>query len=270
MTAEFKIDISVKDNSKIAPAWDLQSDLNGKITLQDFVTHFRNGHIIIARETLKDEQGRGFDQDPRVRTDSRFGKPDYKVKPFGRIQYFARVIAIEAFLAVYQKLTALSPIDTGQYTSSNYVFYNNRLVARNYGEFVAWAKFIKSKGFKDSDQIKFVNVMPYAARLEQKGVTRSKRGFTVRNPATRKSRDERKRRSGIKVSRPNGVYYKTFLFTRRVFRGIGTIKFGYNPNGYGGLTILPSPPFRTSYKKTGLPYVYPTITISLSDQGIIP
>lgn len=270
MTAEFSVDISVSDNSKIAPAWNLQSDINGKVTLADFVIHFRNGHINIAQETLKDEQGRGFDKNPRVRTDSRFEKPDYNVKPFGRIQYFARVASLEAIREMYRRIVELSPTDTGQYISSNYVFFNTQLVARGYAELVAWLKFASKRGFKDTDKIRFMNVMPYASTLEQKGVTRNRQGRNTHKSASKLSKNERKRSRGIKVSRPNGTYYRSYLKIRNTFKGVGKIDFAMLPNGYGGIRVLAEPPYRTTYKKTGLPYVYPTITISLSGQGTLP
>jgi hypothetical protein len=269
MTASFTVETTVSDNSPYAPNWALEKDLNGKVTAKDFIIHFREGHVAIDREVLKDEQSRGFDKNPRVRTDSRLDKPAHLVKPFGRIQHFARVASLEAIKEMYQRIVELSPTDTGQYISANYVFYNTRLVARSYAELVAWLKFASKRGFKDSDKIRFMNVMPYAAPLEQKGVTRNKQGRNTHKTATKLSKAKKNVGKGIRVSRPNGVYYRAYRNILRKFKGVGKVKFAFLPNGSGGISVLEEPPFRTSYKRTGLPYVYPTITLFLSEKGIL-
>ena len=54
MAAAFSLDISVTDNSKVQKTeWNIDKDLNGKMTLEDMILHFRANHIAIAKTALK-------------------------------------------------------------------------------------------------------------------------------------------------------------------------------------------------------------------------
>ena len=262
----FALEISVSDNSPNAKPWDIVKDLGGQETFDDIAENFRYNHYLIAREALKREQQSGFDKDPQVRTDSRFNKPDYKVNFLGRIQYYAKIAGLEALAEMYQQVVNKSPVDTGQFISSNYVYYNARLVARGYAEFVAWLKFSEKSGFKNGDTIRFINVTPYASKLEYKGVQRNKRGRITHNAKTSQSK---KQKNKI-INRPNGSYYASYRSIISKYRGFASrIKFEFIPNGYAGIFVMADDKFRNSYVKTNKPYVYPSITITINEKGVL-
>jgi len=264
------ISISVSESGKGASKWDLESDLTGKETLKDFLDFTKTAHVKIAKTALKDEQSRGFDKKARVRTDNVFERNEYQVRYFGKIEYFARVDISFALIKMYEALIERSPISTGQYRSANLVFVNGIEVARGVGGLKRYI-VIKSKsgGFKPTDTIRFVNAMPYARRLEHKGIRRGVRGKYANKNQAAGGRTRKSRTTGNPIKQPNGAYYLSYRVFRSKYKQIASfMRFSFMPNGSNGIYIKASGKFRNTFKKDGRPYLYPTIILKLSGEGM--
>jgi len=263
-----QVSISVTDNNKDT-FWSLESDLNGEATVADFKKFIRKATYQIGEEVLKEEQAKGFDKNPRVRTDNKFEKPPEQVKFMGKIEYFSRQSINAALLETYSMLLSKSPSRTGQYKSSHYVYKNGQKVAESLGQLHSW---LKNKKFRlmGGDFIRFVNVVPYASRIEVRGTrvitTGKKKGQTV-----------------SKISKNaigNGVYALTARAIRAKYKAASDINFRMVPNGTGGIHVQANRRFRVSYiadrfkkrssrKRFSGPYVYPTINFKISGRGIV-
>ena len=80
------------------------------------------------------------------------------------------------------------------------------------------------------------------------------------------------------IRKPNGAYFLAARTVRSKFRGIGTIKPQFIPNGYAGIRVVADSRFRNSYidsrknqakRRVGKPYVYPSILVTLDQKGVI-
>lgn len=281
MTA-FGLEYSVKDTAKAGPGikLDLASDLNGQATLQQLAERITVAHVRVAREVLRQEQADGFDKNPIVRVDGISGKKEEFVKAFGKIEYFSRLNDLEVLLNVYKAIEDRSPLKTGQYKASNYVFANNRLIARSYQEFFKFVQGTKENGVGEINEVRFVNVTPYAARLEYRGTRRAtrglKKGLNVSKRRTGKARS--KKLSGRTIKKPNGAYYLASRTVGSIKGFFSQVKYEFIPNGFRGITIDADGVFRNSYantpknvakKRVGKPYVYPSIVFRISNLGIV-
>jgi len=267
------VSISVKESGKNAPLWDIDSDLNGNITRKDFIQHVKGSLISIAKEALREEQADGFDKEPRVRIDNKFDRPIETVKPFGKIEFFSRLDAIDVVRKIYKEIESRSIVDTGQYKNSNYVFVNNRLVATSRSELSTWYMNTKKTGLPPTAIVRFVNVTPYAARIEYAGLSKSSRGKSA-GKTIGKARSRFSKAAGKRVKKPNGTYVLAFRAARAKYKSAaGFMKFVFIPNGYAGITISGSGRFRTTYspsnKRYSGPYVYPTIVLDFSSKGVL-
>lgn len=225
--------------------------------------------IQVARDTLGEEQRKGFDKSPVRTVDNVVGRSEEDVKAFGKIIYDSKVAAAEFLIPLYQGLLDRSRVDTGLYQDSHFVFFRGKLIANNIAELKAW---IDSKpDLRDGARIRFVNVMPYASKLERTGDTATKR-----NTVFVKAKDKRQR-SGAKVRRPNGAYYLTAKALNRKYKNNSLIKFewinGRSMNLSGvPITSRSGKLLRTTFSpKSGRKgfYVYPSISITISGGGII-
>jgi len=264
---DFSVDYSVYEGGRKAPQYTLETDLNGELSLAEFVEMVRSNLIVIADQVLREEQSNGFDPDPVVIVDGRVGKPVYNVKPFGQIEFVARGNMKEIILETYEAILHRSPVDTGQYIKSHYVFLNGRQVATDSTSLNSW--LATDPDFKDSDLIRFVNIQPYARKLERLGVTAQRQQSRSVN-----SRDKRGR-TGTKVLVPNGTYYLTTRAIQRKYKRNSSVKFAFISGTQLGLTAS----FKTAtsgargggrgkLKKPGRTYLYPSITILVSESGI--
>ena len=264
------ITVQVVERGRNAPQYRFSRDLTGTLTLQQFTNFTKNALIDIAKTVLKEEQAKGFDKKPRVRVDNSFRKREEEVFPFGRITYFERVDFSLALLKMYKVIVERSPLVTGQYRSGNLVFVNGVEVARSMGSLRRYVVTKSSEGgFKENDEIRFVNVNAYARRLENKGIRRGVRGrFANKNQnAGRRSRKSRK--TGNLIQQPNGAYYLSYRVIRRQFKQVAQfLKFTYMPNGTNGIRIRGGAGQRTEFKKDGRPYLYPSIVLRLAGAGI--
>lgn len=264
----FSVGISVKDSTGKTNVV-LDSDLGGQSTLKDLQLFLRSALIKTSLAILREEQAIGFDQKPRVRVDNKFDRDINLVRPFGKIEFFSRLNFAQTIIGMFEEILIRSPHRTGLYERSNYVFLNNQLIATDMSSLKTYMKDNESK-LKDSDFIRFINVTPYAARLEYGGISKSTRG--ANKGSSRRKRKNSKAASGKLVSKPNGAYVLAHRVIRSKFKQVANfIKFGFIPNGYAGIKIDGGGVFRTSYMPTNRrysgPYVYPSITLSLNQSG---
>jgi len=264
---DFSVDYSVYEGGRKAPQYTLDTDLRGELSLADFVQQVKSDLIVIADQILREEQARGFDPSPVVVVDGRVGKPVYNVKPFGQIEFIARGNMKEIILETYEGIIHRSPVDTGQYIKYHFVFLNGKQVASDRSSLNAW--LASDPKFKDTDLIRFVNTQPYARKLERLGVTAQRQ-----QSRSVQSRDKRGR-SGTKILVPNGTYFLTTRAIKRKYKRNTSVKFGFIPGTQLGLTAA----FRSAtsgargggsgkLKKPGRTYLYPSITILVSEGGI--
>jgi hypothetical protein len=247
---------------------DLNLNLNSKKDQEELLRLMKFTIVETALDARAKEEAKGFDKKALTLVDNRAGKQEIQVKPYGTIEYVARGEIKEIALAVYKKILKLSREDTGLYKSLNYVFFNGEQIATTFSELENW--FRAPRLFQDRDRIRFMNIAPYAQKLELQGATSSR----VKSKLG-KSKDK-KLRSGPKVRKPNGTYFLTQRQLSRKFKGNVFMKFQLLPGNYVGVTS-PIPPnskqsFRADYDPKGKfnsgYYIYPTIVLSLSEQGL--
>lgn len=266
----FAIDYAVYENGKKSPQYTIDSDLQGEVSLQEFLKFMKLSLLTISTEVLKEEQARGFDKEPLVIVDGRANKPLVDVKPLGKIEFTSRANLDVILLDAYDGIITRSPERTGLYLDSNYVFVNTNRVATNYGELAEW---LKNNQLKTKDLISFVNIQPYARKLERAGVTKGKEG-TGNTTSARKVKSRDKRVNGAKVAAPNGAYYLTSRALLRKYKRNVNIKFKFVSGSSLGLTAVfktahVTPGFRKSRNRNPSAYLYPTIQISVTEKGTL-
>jgi hypothetical protein len=252
------VDITVTESGRRAPQLELKGgrDLDGHISLVDLLDYTKQVLIITADTVLREEQSQGFDQHPVVAVDNVIGKPVYNVNPLGKIDFTARADMGDIVLETYQNILDKSPVLTGQYKSSNYVFLNGTQVATDKASLTAWVE--SNPEFSESDLIRFVNIEPYARKLERLGVTAQRQ-----QSRTIKSRGGRAKGSG-RVLAPNGSYFLTARQIRAKYKRNSIVRFEFIPGsqlGIGGN-------FAPRRGKPGRAYLYPSILISVQESGI--
>ena len=264
---KFAVEVSVVENGRRAPQYTLDTDLNGEITLASLLEFTKASLIITADTALKEEQAKGFDKNPVVVVDGRVNKPVINVNPLGKLEFVSRANINEIILQAYQGVLSRSPVDTGKYVRSHFVFFNGTQVASDLVTLNAWLK--SSPNISDKDVVRIVNVQPYARRLERLGITAQRR-------ATRqvRSRDSRGR-SGEFVAVPNGAYFLTVRSIRRKFKRNSSIQLKFLPGNTLGLTGV----FKTvssgarggGRRNAARPssYLYPTILITPTEGGFL-
>lgn len=259
---EAKVEIFVTQNGKRAPQFDLvnaaSKDLDGRLTLVDLLSLVKTTLIITSDTALKEEQARGFDKNPVIAVDGSVGKPVIDVKPLGTIEITARAHMSEIILATYQGLLDRSPVLEGVYKASHYVFWNGNQVATNLSSLNTW--LASNPNFNDKDFVRFVNIQPYARKLERLGVT----GQRTKTRSTSR-KDKRSGQKVTKVNQPNGDYYLTARSIRSKYKRNSTIKFEFISGSQLGLKAS----FVPKKGKPGRAYVYPSILISVQESGTL-
>lgn len=263
-----EVSISVKQRgnfSGVKTIYEFEKDLNGAQSLEEFFQMTKYALLKISADALKESQSRGFDKDPIVAVDGSTKKPAIAVHPLGKIEFFSTQIqATEIVLEVYKGIMERSKIVSGTYFENNFVFFNGEQIAKSLPELEAWSK--NNPTFTNKDIIRFVNVVPYARKLERHGVT-AQRSVT----RSRKSTDKQKR-SGERVLAPNGVYFLTSRAADRKYGKNVRVYFGFISGSQIDASILPLQSkdgrvLRTSYKpskkrpKNSGPYLYPSIKL---------
>jgi len=253
---ELDIKVDVFENGKPS-IYKLENDINGEYTFEKLVAFFKESLLRISLDVLKEEQSQGFDKKPVVFVDKKLNKPILNVEPFGTIEFRSRVQSLEIIDFAYREILKRSPVDTGRYESSHFVFLNGKRIATSLPELNAWVA--SRPQIKENDFIRIVNVTPYGRRLERLGVTRQRtRRVTVR----RKRRGSRNplQNSGAKSLRPNGAYFLATRSAKRKFKGNAAIYFGFIPGSQLGLSAAFSSGARSKSGKSRT-YLYPTMKI---------
>lgn len=268
-TLEVKFEVT--EGGRKSPQYTIDSDLSGEVTLAEFLQFTKANLIIIADATLKEEQLNGFDKKPVVAVDGRVGKPVINVNPLGQIEFSSRLDIKEIVQFTMQSILDRSPVDTGRYKEGHRVFLNGKEVARDMASLTAWLQ--SNPQIKGDDIIRFVNIEPYARRLERLGVTAGKGNFRSVSRRFDKSRDK-KQRSGPLILAPNGTYFLTSRAVKRKFKRNSSVRFSFLPGSAMGLTATfktyskASRTRKTSRSKKST-YLYPTITILVNEAGIV-
>ena len=261
--------IDIVERSNVKTKWRLESDLQGEQTLEDFLKFLKKSIITIARDALKEEQSKGFDPKPLMLVDGRRDKSILDVNPFGKIQFINTLLQGAKIVSeTYDLLIERSKVVTGTYIESHFVYFNGKLVATNKIELDNWLKDFKPR-FKDV--IRFVNVVPYARKIERMGVTAQRT-----RPRKTKSRDKQ-RRSGEFVLAPNGVYWLTYRSLSRKYKNNIGLYFNWVSGGSISNERWPTHAkngkvFRRTFKNAARPkdrgpYVYPSIKLYFRDVG---
>ena len=224
---------------------------------------------LAERELEKAQREDNFDTKPVVIVDGSYNKNESQVKPFGVIRYLARSRNLfKRFSEAYDSILRSSPVRTGKFQNHNIVMFNGVVVARNRLEFRRFLVDRDKRGWKERDEIVFMNISPYARKLERFGVRRETRGKRA-GQAINKPRGRFSKRSGF-VSIPNGSYTVSRRKIRAMFAGVGYIsrtQFEYNNSGlkFSGNRSES----RTTFVKDGRPYLYPVIKVSIRTRGLI-
>lgn len=272
------VSLSVVERGKKSPQWNLDADLSGELSLTELLDFTKRSLIVISDFALKEEQAKGFDQNPVIAVDNKIGKPILNVNPLGRISFTARQSADTIISDLFEAVIKRSPVDTGFYKDHHVVLYNGVSVANTSSSLATW---LSSAEIKDGDTIRIVNIAPYATSLELEGVRNDSRKLKVV-----KSRDK-KQRSGTHVRAANGAYFLAARSVGRKFKFNSKIFFefisGSNINVAGGFpkSDYRGKPLRSSFTgrsgpgggrkghKWKGPYVYPSIRILIQGGGIL-
>lgn len=254
----FDVNIGVYEQGRKRPDYSLAGDLAGEFTLKDLLEYTKAALIIIADQVLTEEQALGFDKEPVLTVDGSSSKRIQDVSPLGKIEFTSRADISDIVLDTMNALITRSKIDTGLYVSSHYVFLNGRQVATNLASLEGWLQ--GNPTLQDKDVIRFVNIQPYARKLERYGIT-AQRSKVRRVPGKKRGKP-----TGNLVFVPNGTYALTARAIRSKYKRNTTVAFNFLPGSTLGLTGS-FKGGRSGKNSGGRPYLYPSITISVSERG---
>jgi hypothetical protein len=139
--------------------------------------------IAVAERVLREEVGKGFDNEPVVVTDGVTRRDYNAVRPFGKIEFIRRPVMVDAVLWALDELRRRSPIKTGRYVATHMVMVNGAELRGNIA--------LELRNVKDTDRVQIVNPQPYARKLE---------GATANRKTGRGARKASSRQA------PSGVY----------------------------------------------------------------
>lgn len=269
----FSVSMTVTQNGRKRPDWNIDSDLDGELSLQDLLEFTKTSLILLADQALKEEQEIGFDKEPVIIVDGNSGKRVQDVSPLGKIEFRSRVdsetIISDTYMAILQrsKIGDSSPgFDGRHFVESNYVFFNGEQIATNMYDLQIWLAL--DREYKDGDVIRFVNIQPYARRLERLGVTADRS-----SPKQVEAGAKRKKPLGFLTAIPNGVYALTARAIKSKYSKNSGIKFEFisgSTIGLGGsFRKGVAAKFKNDQKKlaAGRTYLYPSILITISGRG---
>lgn len=269
--------LEVTENGKKVPS--KADDFSGEMTLRDFAETMSFLIKDTANLALREEQANGSLKDPIFEVDGiRKSNIAGKVLPYSKIRIFERLAqnlqaTKQVLLDIYKRLLTQSPKGSNQYASGHVVVHKNMVVAKDYTSFELYLS--KLLELKPKDRIYFVNVAPYAGKLEREGTTASNSS----NVKLVKSRDKNRKRqmmntdnTGI-VRRPNGVYFTThrafarqgfltanfdfgFGFSQLTYLGVDGSSYPFYQRSTGKVMRRDFSPENRKYKG---PYVYPYI-----------
>ena len=143
--------------------------------------------IAVAERALREEVGRGFDNQPVVVTDGTPRRDYLQVKPFGKIEFIRRPQMAEAVLWALDALRKKSPVRSGRYVQSHMVLLNGAEIT---GDLRAVLFSVK-----ETDRVQIVNPLPYARKIEGRKGTKKSGGKIA----------------GQSLMAPRGVYERVVL-----------------------------------------------------------
>ena len=264
--ANVGITLEVFESGRRKPEYSIESDIRGDVTAKEFLNLVKNTLINVAKEARREEVANGFDPKAVLKVDNKFGLVEEDVQPVGQIEYIARQDLREILQFSYDKILSLTRVinRTGNYAKNNVVLYNNVEVARDPADFKKFLDF--KRDFKQNDKIEFVNIAPYANKLELDGLVKG-------TGRTAKIKPKKGQEGPARlVKKPNGVYYLAHRAIKEKYKGNSFIKFQPILGQEIGLT---SPPrgsgvgrIRQTGKSAGRTYIYPAILILVKLDGV--
>lgn len=150
--------------------------------------------IRAAEAALREEVGKGFDNQPVVVTDGVPRRHYDQVKPFGRIEFIRRPQMVETVLWALDMLRRRSPVRTGRYAQSHVVLLNKVEIS---GDLRAALQSVK-----ETDRVQIVNPQPYAKKIE---------GRKARGKGRGANRTKTAAVAGLSKQAPRGVYERVVL-----------------------------------------------------------
>lgn len=240
---------------------------------KDVVDLLRGQLVLVAKQFLKTEQdAKDFPKNDYITlVDNKLNSNERDVKPFGIIEYKTKLedlkpVLIFAARAIFNR----SPLRTGAYQDNNVLFKNNKGVAAGYLDIVSYIN--KETDFKPTDVFRFVNVSPYARKLERYRITRDSKG---------NSRVGGLKQKNVKnkiVTVPSGTYVLSTRSIKRKFKALkNNIRFSFIPIHPSTVRTLDvSGKDTTGYvfananndSGKGRPYLYPSLTISATAEAV--
>ncbi len=239
-------------------------------TVKELLEYSQTLLIATAKDFLRQEIAQGtFPEEYITIVDNRVGKREETVKPLGKIEYVTKIGDVRAvILDIFKMVSERTAIKSGYYSSMHILMYNGQVVAKGYRNAFAWINN-QSREYRSTDKFRIINLAPYARKLERLGIRRGTRGQD-KGKITRKYRTTRTKR-GNTTRAPNGAYWLARGAARRQYPQLkNNIKFsfipvspsiakGQNLKSFSGSDFT----FKTG-KGKGRPYLYPSITISLT------
>lgn len=230
-----------------------------------------------AKVALRQEQARGrFPRDRALYTtwtDRNPRKPEERVRFGGSIAYIQRIQLGEVYEFIMRELVRLSPYGEAKrrgkerfrqrhYDESHVVLVDGRAVLREGGDASILAIRNATKRVGPNSKVQFVNIQPYARRIEQ-GNTEYKRQPDKRY---RRARDGAttlgfKKPYNWTMQAPNGVYKLVASRAARQFRGIARIRFTY--------AQLPALGYSFTHQGQKISQFYPVIIVRSDFSGAV-
>lgn len=265
MALTLEVGINIRQVGDKSVGFDLPSGVvPPELNLTEYIEYTRCLLMSVARSVLKDEQASGFDKNPITAVDGKVGRPEAEVRPFGRIEYMSTtgVLGTEVIRDIYENILTLSKVVTGKYMAGNIILVDGRPIATSMSELDAWLKTPDS--FRPGEKIIFINVVPYARKLERKGIT----AFGSQSRTSTTSR--RKSRGLPPTMAPNGVYYMASKSAKKSYKYIVNVRFAFTTFaalGISGTDVGGRTSFAIGRKgKPGRPYLYPSIELIIGDR----
>lgn len=206
-----------------------------------------------AMTVLRQEVGRGFDNEPVVITDGVPRRDPAQVKPYGKIEFVARQNYADIVWWVMNELWKRSPILTRRYINSHTIMLNGVSLGANVSAALRAAK--------PGDRVQIVNTQPYAKKIEGRAASR-KRGISGIRGQSRQA--------------PNGVYrvverLAVQRYGRSIFVDFKYIKLdtGVKVWGFAGGGNRRGAMKRGDRKRVLRDAVYPAIQIFIKRSGLL-
>lgn len=238
---------------------------------KDVVNILRAQLVLASAQFLKLNQDTGFfpKSDYITLVDNKLNDDIRDVKAFGRIVYKTRLGSLKpVLLQAIKSIVERSPERTGAYLANHVLFKNNIFVAKGYSEIVS---FIEKEGSNElGDVYRFVNVSPYARKLENLRVTKQVRGKY--KGQHRESNIVKRKVKGKDTTIPAGAYVLSARSLKNKYKELKrNIRFTFLPIDPGLIRQLDTSGrdttgyvFKGTKKSPGnqRPYLYPTLVIS--------